>query len=605
MTRRWPLAALLLLAFAAVPPLTSEPAGQTSTWRPAVLADRGMVASGHPLASEAGLRILRSGGNAVDAAIAAWAVQGVTEPEMTGLGGDMFVLIYLAKTREVKFINGTGPAAAAATIDFYKSKGGLPSDGPLSISVPGAIGGAELAVQKYGTKPLAELFAAAVELADNGFPVTESLAGALRGGKDKLGSVPASRRIWFKGDEPLQMGDRVVQKDLAATLRSIGAKGSGELYRGATGAKIVSHLKSAGGILEPSDLAGYTAHEDPPIHINYKGVEVYECPPNSQGFVMLQALNILEGLNVRYLRHNSAPYLHAVAESLKLAFADRNRYVADPRFVPDIPMRELLSKEYAAARRALVNPDRAIEGEAPAGTPRLSTNSRRPEPVEAGRPTSSAGVRYGAPRSAPAPDPDAPPALDGHTTYLAVVDKDRNMVSITSSLLSLFGSGHVAEGTGIMLNNRMAYFSLDADDVNRLQPGKRVRHTINPALALKDGKPYLVFGTPGADTQPQAQLQFFLNVVEFGMNVQQALEQPAIVSTSFRSSYYPHRVEGKLQVPASLPKHVIAELAALGHAVDVRSSRGVGSVKAIIVHPRTGVLMGGVSPTRDSYVMAW
>jgi gamma-glutamyltranspeptidase/glutathione hydrolase len=156
-----------------------------------------------------------------------------------------------------------------------------------------------------------------------------------------------------------------------------------------------------------------------------------------------------------------------------------------------------------------------------------------------------------------------------------------------------------------MLNNRMAYFSLDADDVNRLQPGKRVRHTINPALALKDGKPYLVFGTPGADTQPQAQLQFFLNVVEFGMNVQQALEQPAIVSTSFRSSYYPHRVEGKLQVPASLPKHVIAELAALGHAVDVRSSRGVGSVKAIIVHPRTGVLMGGVSPTRDSYVMAW
>jgi gamma-glutamyltranspeptidase len=179
------------------------------------------------------------------------------------------------------------------------------------------------------------------------------------------------------------------------------------------------------------------------------------------------------------------------------------------------------------------------------------------------------------------------------------------MVSITSSLLSLFGSGHIAEGTGIMLNNRMAYFSLDADDVNRLQPGKRVRQTINPALALKDGKPYIVFGTPGADTQPQAQLQFFLNVVEFGMNVQQALEQPAVISSSFRSSYYPHSVEGKLQVPASLPRHVIDELAALGHAVDVRNARGVGSVKAIIVHPRTGVLMGGVSPTRDSYVMGW
>ncbi len=258
MTRCRMFVALLLLVFAAVPPFTSRPgsstvlrASQTSTWRPAVLADRGMVASGHPLASEAALRILRSGGNAVDAAIAAWAVQGVTEPEMTGLGGDMFALIYIAKTGEVKFINGTGPAAAAATVDFYKSKGGLPSDGPLSVSVPGAIGGAELAVQKYGTKPLAELFAPAVELADNGFPVTESLAGALRGGKDKLGKVPSSKKIWFKGDDPLQMGDRVIQKDLAASLRAVGAKGSAELYRGATGAKIAGHIKSAGGSSRP------------------------------------------------------------------------------------------------------------------------------------------------------------------------------------------------------------------------------------------------------------------------------------------------------------------------------------------------------------------
>jgi gamma-glutamyltranspeptidase/glutathione hydrolase len=306
---------------------------------------------------------------------------------------------------------------------------------------------------------------------------------------------------------------------------------------------------------------------------------------------MLQALNILEGLSLKHMRHNSAPYLHAVTESLKLAFADRNRYVADPRFVEGIPMRELLSKEYAAARRALINPDRAIDGEAPPGNPR--------------HPTSSAAARYAAPRPPPAPDPLAAPIPDGHTTYLAVVDKHRNMVSITSSLLSAFGSGHVAEGTGVMLNNRMAYFSLDPDDVNVLKPGKRVRHTINPALALRDGRPYMAFGTPGADTQPQAQLQFFLNVVEFGMTVQQALEQPAVISSSFRSSYYPHAVEGKLLVPAALPKHVIDELAALGHAIDIRNARGVGSVKAIIVHPRTGVLMGGVSPTRDSYVMAW
>jgi gamma-glutamyltranspeptidase/glutathione hydrolase len=309
--------------------------------------------------------------------------------------------------------------------------------------------------------------------------------------------------------------------------------------------------------------------------------------------VQLQALNLHAGTNVRDMRHNSAPYLHAVTESLKLAFADRNTYVGDPKFVPPIPMREMLSKEYAAVRRKLIDPDRAISGEAPAGNPRDVAASSLQQ------------AAYGAPQAAPDLDSVRMGVEDGHTTYLSVVDKDRNMVSVTSSLLSLFGSGHVAEGTGVMLNNRMAYFGLDEDDVNVLKPGKRVRQTINPALALKDGKPYMVFGTPGADTQPQAQLQFFLNVVEFGMNVQQALETSSVVSTSFKSSYYPHNADGKLLIPASVPKHVLDELAAMGHQLDIRSVRGVGSVKAIVVHPKTGVLMGGVSPTRDSYVMVY
>jgi len=568
--------------------LAARPAGQTSTWRPVVMADHGMVASGHPLASEAGLRILRAGGNAVDAAVAAWAVQGLTEPQMTGLGGDAFILIYLAKTREVKFINATGQAAAAASVDFYKSKGGLPEDGPLSVIVPGAVGGIEMALQKYGTRPMGEVLAPAIDIAENGYPVTESLAGSLRRDRDKLAKAPSTRKIWFNGDEPLQMGDRVVQKDYGATLRAIAAKGTADFYKGGVAAKVAGYLESVGGIVKASDLAAYAPHEDAPIAINYKGIDVYECPPNSQGFVMLEALNILEGLNLRAMGHNSAPYLHAVAESLKLAFADRNRYVADPRFVPSIPMRELLSKEFAAKRRALIDAKRAIEGEPPAGV--------------IGGSTSSAPV-YG--QSQHVPGVNRERVEDGHTTYLAVVDQDHNMVSITSSLLSTFGSGHVAEGAGFFLNNRMAYFSLDADDVNVLKPGKRPRHTINPALALKDGKPYIVFGTPGADTQPQAQLQFFLNVVEFGMNVQQALETAAVISSSFRSSYYPHVVAGKLQAPSSLPKDVLDQLAALGHRLDVRDVKGVGSVKAIIIHPKNGVLMGGVSPTGDSYVYGW
>jgi gamma-glutamyltranspeptidase / glutathione hydrolase len=589
---------IALVATLTVFALAAAPLAQTSTWRPVVLSDTGMIASGHALASEAGLRILKSGGNAVDAAVAAWAVQGLTEPEMTGLGGDMFMLIYIAKTGEVKFINGTGVAPMAATVDFYKGKGGLPSDGILSVSVPAAVAGAALAAKTYGTKPLSELLAPAVELADRGFPITESLAGAIRNSQKKFS--PSAREIWFRGDAPLGFGDRVIQKDLAATLREIGARGSAAFYEGPVAEKFAAYMKAEGGLIDQKDLAAIQANEDTPVRINYKGVDVFECPPNSQGFVMLQALNILEGMNVRYMRHNSAPYLHAVTESLKLAFADRNKYVADPKFTPNIPMREMLSKEYAAIRRALIDPDRAIAGEAPFGNPRQPATSSQPA-----QRASAGGLLYASPQ----PPPDINQVItgeeNGHTTYLAVVDKDRNMVSVTSSLLSLFGSGHVVKGAGFVLNNRMAYYGLDEDDVNVLKPGKRVRQTINPALALKDGKPYMVFGTPGADTQPQAQLQFFLNVAEFGMNVQQALEQDAIVSTSFKSSYYPHDAEGKLQVPATLPKHVLDELAAMGHKLDVRNVRGVGSVKAIVIHPRTGVLMGGVSPTRDSYVMAY
>ncbi|MBY0495000.1 MAG: gamma-glutamyltransferase [Cyanobacteria bacterium] len=578
------LVALTVLALAAAP------LAQTSTWRPVVLSDTGMIASGHALASEAGIRILKNGGNAIDAAVAAWAVQGLTEPEMTGLGGDMFMLIYIAKTGEVKFINGTGVAPMAATVDFYKNKGGIPDQGILSVSVPGSVAGAELAAKTYGTRPLAELLAPAIELADRGFPVTEALAGAIRGSAAKLS--PSAKEIWYRNNQPLGFGERVIQKDLANTLREIGSKGSAAFYQGPVAEKFAAYMKAEGGLIDARDLAAIKANEDAPVHINYKGVEVYECPPNSQGFVMLQALNILEGMNVRYMRHNSAPYLHAVTESLKLAFADRNKYVADPKFTPNIPMREMLSKEYAAVRRALIDPDKAIAGEAPFGNPRSPVTSSQQQ------------IAYSSPQSV-----DHTQVItgeeNGHTTYLAVIDKDRNMVSVTSSLLSIFGSGHVVKGAGFVLNNRMAYYGLEEDDINVLRPGKRVRQTINPALALKDGKPYMVFGTPGADTQPQAQLQFFLNVAEFGMNVQQALEQESIVSTSFKSSYYPHAAEGKLQVPSTLPKHVLDELAAMGHKLDIRNVRGVGSVKAIIINPKTGVLMGGVSPTRDSYVMAY
>jgi gamma-glutamyltranspeptidase/glutathione hydrolase len=582
-----------LVGAAAFIACVAQPSAQSgSSWRPTVVARHGMVAAGHPLAAEAGLRILKAGGNAVDAAIATWAVQGQVEPGMTGLGADMFALIYLAKTGEVKFINGTGFAPQAATIDFYKSKGGLPDQGPLSIAVPGAVGGAAFALKKYGTRPLPDVLAPAIEIAEQGFPITETLAGQLASGRAKLEKWPSTTKIWFKDGKPLQTGDILVNPELAKTLRAIATQGPDVFYKGEVAKNTAAFLKKSGGIITEADLRSYEPFEDTPVRTNYRGTDVYECPPNSQGFLMLEALNILEGFDLKAMGHNSAPYLHAVTEALKLSFADRNKFVGDPKFVPNIPMKALLSKEYAASRRAQINPDRAIEGE--------------PAPGDPFKFTTSSAQAYAAPQPAPSQvgvfNPDE---ILNLTTYLTVVDKDHNMVSLTSSLLSGFGSGLVVENGGFFLNDRMRYFYLDPADVNALQPGKRVRQTINPAMALRDGKPFLTFGTPGADTQPQTQLQFFLNVVEFGMPVQRALEQPSVISNSFRDSYSPHAVLGKLLTPAMLPQPVRDALAAKGHKLDIRDVKGVGSVKGIMIDPRTGVLHGGVSPTGDSYVMAW
>jgi gamma-glutamyltranspeptidase/glutathione hydrolase len=593
-----------IVVLAVVLSVISLPAQTTTSWRPTIVAQHGMVAAGHPLAAEAGMRILKAGGNAIDAAMATWAVQGQVEPGMTGLGADMFVLYYNAKTREVKFINGTGFAPHAATIDLYKSKGGMPDEGPLSIAVPGAVGGATYAVQKYGTRPLSEVFAPAIEIAEQGYPISEALARELRNSRDKLAKYPSSTKIWFKDGKPLEMGDLLVNKDLARTLRAIASQGAEPFYRGDIAKNTAAFMKANGGLLTEADLAAVQAFEDPPVRTTYRGIDVYECPPNSQGFVMLEALNILEGFDLKAMGHNSVPYLHAVTEALKLSFADRNKYVGDPKFVPNIPMKALLSKEYAAARRAQIDPNRAIAGEPAPGDPFRGTSQ-----AHADRSAEAFAVRhntYASPQPTPTEVHEFDPDKILHlTTYLAVVDKDHNMVSVTSSLLSGFGSGMVVEGGGFFMNDRMRYFYLDPADVNSLQPGKRVRQTINPALAVRDGKPYIVFGTPGADTQPQTQLQFFLNVVEFGMPVQLALEQPTVISNSFRDSYYPHNVAGKLLTPAMLPQSVRDGLAAKGHQLDLRDVKGVGSVKGIMIHPRTGALMGGVSPTGDSYVMAW
>ena len=578
-----------LFASALLVGLTAAPSAQ-STWRPTILSDNGMVATGHALASEIGLRTLRSGGNAMDAALAAWAAQGLVEPEMTGLGADMFILVYVAKTGEVKFINGTGFAPMAATVDFYKGKGGMPDEGPLSVSVPGAVGAVELAARTYGTRPLAELLAPAADLAEHGFPVSEAVAASLKSSRTKLS--PSAKKIWFKGDQPLEMGERVVQKDLAATLREIGKSGSQAFYSGPIAQKFAAYMKSTGGLIDEKDLAvlqGLRGHADSRELQGRRGLRVpaqLAGPRDAAGAQHPRGDE--RALHAAQQRRVSA---RRVTEALKLSFADRNRWVGDPKFVPPIPMRELLSKEYAASRRRLIDPDRAIAGEAPAGNPRDTSTSQQIAWSESARRPDLSTARP--------PDRGRP-----------------HDVSRRGGQGSQHGVDHViapqpfrqrARGRRRRLHAEQPHglFRTRAGRHQRAAARKRVRQTINPQLALKDGKPYMAFGTPGADTQPQAQLQFFLNVAEFGMTVQQALEQPSIVSTGFKSSYYPHAAEGTLQIPSLIPKPVLDELASMGHKLDIRTVRGVGSVKAIMIHPKTGVLMGGVSPTRDSYVMAY
>src|SRR5882724_9079282 len=376
MIRKHLLIVVVVVAALSRPQAQDNPQATSGSWRPTIVAQHGMVAAGHPLAAEAGMRILKAGGNAIDAAMATWAVQGQVEPGMTGLGADMFILYYNAKSGEVKFINGTALAPQAATIEFYKSKGGIPDEGPLSSSVPGAVGGAAYAVKTYGTKPLTEVLAPAIDIADGGFPVSEALAGSIRSSRAKLAKFPSWTKIYFRDGQPLQMGDVIKNPDLAATLRAIAAKGADPFYRGDIAKNTVAFLKANGGIFSESDLADYQPYEDTPVHVNYRGTDVYECPPNSQGFVMLEALNILEGYDLKAMGRNSAPYLHAVTEALKLSFADRNTYVADPKFTPNIPMKGLLSKEYAASRRAQIDLNRAIVGEPAPGDPtRFTTTS--------------------------------------------------------------------------------------------------------------------------------------------------------------------------------------------------------------------------------------
>ncbi len=580
-------------------PLSARQPSERPFWRPVVMGTYGMVAAEHPLEAIAGMDILRAGGNAFDAAAAVFYMTTVVEQHQAGMGGDAFILAYLAAEDRVVFINGTGPAPALATLEFYSELGEIPDAGPLATDVPGAVGGFDLALRQYGTMEYKEVLQPAIRAAGDGHPVDFWAAGYHERSVEKVSPFPSSVAVLMPQGEPLEAGDIFVQAELATSFNAIAREGADVFYRGDLARQIGRVYEREGGRLRFEDLAAYQAEEAAPISVAYAGLDVYQSAPNSQGIVMLMALNILEGFDLVAMGHNSADYIHVVTEAMKLAFSDRNQYVADPRVV-DVPVEGLLSKDYAAARRALIRMDRAMTV-APAG-----------DPISGRALTSGSTVEYQAEAQA-VQRLDNALDEDGETSSFSIADQFGNLVSVTHSVNSTFGSGMFVDGTGFVLNNRMPYYSLNADDVNALVPGKRTRHTINPALAVKDGKPYLAWNTPGGDNQPQAMLQAFLGVVHFGMNVQQAVEAPTVTSSAFGASMYPSPVRGMLTMPAVLGDIVADELAQRGHRVEVvplqqpyrMAASGAGAVKMVMIDPITGVMFGGVSPAKSDYVLGW
>jgi gamma-glutamyltranspeptidase / glutathione hydrolase len=581
----------------------AQSAAGSPTWRPVIMGRNGVVAAEHPLQALAGLRVLQNGGNAVDAAVAVFYMTSVTEPSEAGLGGDGFILAYIKKLDRVVLINGSGGAPKLATREFYQTKvGGVPPDGPYSTTVPGAVGAFDLLLKNYGTRDYPALIGDSVEVASKGYAVSAWGAGNFRRSQDLLSRWPSSTAVFFPGGKTPGVGDWLVQSDLAKTLSTIIDDGAQAFYRGAIAKTTARYHESVGGLLRYEDLAEFQAEEAPPIRVNYRGYDVYQSPPNSGGIVMLIALNILEGFDLKKLGHNSPQYLHLLAESFKLAFADRYPYITDPKFSRDAPIAQLLSESYATQRRALIKMDRAIAGVAPPGDPRSG------KAILAGH-----EIRYENPSKATAAAAPRDLRADGEqTSSFSIADRWGNVVSVTHSINGGFGSGMVVDGAGYLLNNRGSYFGLDPADINVIAPKKRTRQGAIPAMALKDGKPFLAWNTPGGDTIPQTLTQAFLNVVEFGMNVQQAVEAPCAITSNFRVSMYPQKPGSGLAMPQILAERVSETLRALGHPVEAMALQppygtpsGAGAVKMILIDQASGVMFGGASPGKDNYVLGW
>ncbi|MEM9663320.1 MAG: gamma-glutamyltransferase [Bacteroidota bacterium] len=566
-------------------------AGAPYATRSAVLAQHGIAATSHPLASQVAIDILKQGGSAVDAAIAANAAIGLMEPTGNGIGGDLFAIVWDPEAEELTGLNASGPAPQGLTLADLQARFGeehqgdfpqIPFFGAYAVSVPGAVDGWRALHERYGTLPFADVMAPAIGYARDGFPVTQVIAHYWQANQrrfasyqeeiqaystptDYLHEFANAEATFFPGGASPQEGEIFRNPDLAATYQTLADEGPRAYYEGRIADTIDAYMQRIGGPLRKSDLAAYRAEWVAPISTNYRGYDVFQLPPNGQGLAVLQMLNILEGYDLASMGHLSADYLHVHTEAKKLAFADRARYYADPAF-SDIPLERLLSKEYAAQQRAQIRMDQVLQTIDPVGT----------------------GLEA------------------GDTIYLTVADKDGMMVSLIQSNYMGMGSGLVPDGLGFMFQNRGSQFSLEDDHANVFAPGKRPFHTIIPAFVMKDGVPFLSFGLMGGAMQPQGHAQIITNLIDFGLGVQEAGD---VARYRHRGSTSPQGGPamtdgGTLNIESGVAAEVVEALRQRGHVVEIPGS-AYGGYQAILWDPVHRVYHGATEMRKDGTVVGY
>ena len=530
--------------------------GEDFTSRSEVIAAHGMVASSHPLATQIGLEILKQGGSAVDAAIAVNAALGLMEPTGNGIGGDLFAIVWDAKSKKLYGLNASGPAPKKLSLEYFQENNlsEYPEFGPLPVTVPGAVAGWSELHKKFGKLPIDRLFKPTITYAREGFPVTETIAYYFALNKQRFQDYPNFKEVWMANGDVPKTGEIFKNPALGNTLETLADKGLSEFYTGDIARITADFIQAQGGFLSYDDLAGYRPEWVQPISTDYRGYEVWELPPNTQGLATLQILNILEGFNLAELGLYSTEYIHLFIEAKKLAFADRAKFYADPRFAK-LPIETLLSKDYATKRRQEINPKKAALVDA-SGLPQ-----------------------------------------HGDTVYLTTADQDGNMVSLIQSNYSGMGSGMTPPDLGFMLQNRGTLFSLDPKHLNVVAGGKRSFHTIIPAFVTKDGNPYISFGVMGGATQPQAQAQVLINIIDFGMNLQEAGDAPRIVhSGSSQPSGSQMKNGGTVSLESAFDEKIRKELAEMGHTLKYEKG-SFGGYQAIM--KKNGVYYGASESRKD------